>query len=446
MSENKGSTSELQRVLTFTDLLLAAIGWIIGAGIMTIMSTGIGITGRSIPLSFGVAMLIVLSLSLPQLFIAGTVRLRGGQYTMIGLLCGKWWSGFFVIVNFFANISFVTLAISFASYFMSLFGFGNEKVIAMVVLTLFYVLNLLGVDKFAKVQNVIVILLLAALGLYAAFGIGKIDPNYFDTSSPEWMMAGIGGVFTTGGLMTFALGGGIGVINLSAQAKNPTRDIPLAVIISTLAVAVVYAVLSVITAGVLPVAQVANQNLAVVAEITRPRLAYVAFIIFGAGFAIVSTINSKFAAACPPILQAADDGWFPKGIAKLSRWKTPYVILTGLYLFGAVCIIGGLSLANASSMAVITSSTCIMIIDLCTFQIAKKCPAEWSKSKFHCKPAMLMFVSLLGAGASLINIILNVSLLSKSVIILNFVFMGAAAVFATIRYKKANMVISYEAA
>lgn len=28
MSENKGSTAELQRVLTFTDLLLAAIGWI----------------------------------------------------------------------------------------------------------------------------------------------------------------------------------------------------------------------------------------------------------------------------------------------------------------------------------------------------------------------------------------------------------------------------------
>ena len=446
MSEHKGSTAELERVLTFKDLLLAAIGWIIGAGIMTIMSTGIGITGRSIPIAFGIAMVIVLALSLPQLFIAGTVRLRGGQYTMIGLLCGKWWSGFFVIVNFFANISFVTLSISFASYFMSLFGFGNEKFIAMTVLTLFYVLNLMGIDKFAKVQNVIVVLLLAALGLYAAFGIGKVDPAYFDTTSSQWMMAGVGGLFTTGGLMTFALGGGIGVINLSAQAKNPTRDIPMAVIVATLAVAVVYAVLSVVTAGVLPVDQVANQNLAVVANVTMPRIAYVLFVICGAGFAIVSTINSKFAAACPPILQAADDGWFPKGIAKLSKWKTPWVILTVLYIFGAVCIIGGLSLANASSMAVITSSTCIMIIDFFTFNIARKCPEEWAKSKFHCKPVVLKLVSFVGAGAAFINIVLNVQLLSRSVIILNFVFLGAAAIFATLRYKKAEMNISYEAA
>lgn len=53
------------------------------------------------------------------------------------------------------------------------------------------------------------------------------------------------------------------IVNLSAEAKKPTRDIPMVMIISTLCVAVIYGIVAVVAAGVLPVEQVAGENLSI---------------------------------------------------------------------------------------------------------------------------------------------------------------------------------------
>ena len=66
-------------------------------------------------------------------------------------------------------------SLSFASYFISLFGFGNEKVIALIVTTLFFLINIVGVDIMAKFQNLIVTMLCIALGLFAVVGLKYVQ-------------------------------------------------------------------------------------------------------------------------------------------------------------------------------------------------------------------------------------------------------------------------------
>lgn len=92
------TTKDLKRVLTFKDLLLTSIGGIIGAGIMSIMGITIGMTGRSVPISLLFAAVFVL-LGITPIIISGTVRIRGGQYTMVGMLAGKKLSGLFIIID-----------------------------------------------------------------------------------------------------------------------------------------------------------------------------------------------------------------------------------------------------------------------------------------------------------------------------------------------------------
>lgn len=65
-------------------------------------------------------------------------------------------------------------ALSFADYALAIFPFLNRKLIAFIILTLFFVINLLGVDKMAKVQNAVVAVMLIALLLFVGFGIGKV--------------------------------------------------------------------------------------------------------------------------------------------------------------------------------------------------------------------------------------------------------------------------------
>jgi APA family basic amino acid/polyamine antiporter len=126
-------------------------------------------------------------------------------------------------------------------------------------------------------------------------------------------------------------------VNLGGEAKNPVRDIPLAMIISTLSVAVLYALLAYVAAGVLPVEQVAGKPLTQVAETVLPKPLFIFFIVGGAMFALASTLNSQFAASTKPLLQGSSDGWLPRKLAYIHpKFKTPWV---WLILIGAIAVI-----------------------------------------------------------------------------------------------------------
>ena len=230
MAKQGSSTKQLKQTLGFWDLMSTAIGQIIGAGIMTLLGSAIALTGRSVPISFLIAAVLVVGYSIPKILICGAVRARGGEYTMVVMLGGTRMAGIYTVVNTLSNLSLAMYSLSFASYFISLFGFGNEKVIALIVTTLFFLINIVGVDIMAKFQNLIVAMLCIALGLFAVVGLKHVQPDYLTNG---FLTGGIGGLFQAGGLLTFAVGGSTVVANLSAEAKNPTRDIPVVMLVST---------------------------------------------------------------------------------------------------------------------------------------------------------------------------------------------------------------------
>lgn len=446
MAISGGSTKQLKQVLGFGDLMGASVGQIIGAGIMTLLGSAIAMTGRSVPFAFLIAAIITVCQYLPLLLISGTVRLRGGQYTMVALLAGQKFSGAYTIIYIFSNLSLSMYALSFASYFVSLFGLDAavEKIIAVAVLTIFFVLNCLGIDKFAKVQNIIVILLCVALGVFAAFGVGQIQPGYFEESS--FMTGGVMGLLQAGGLLTFAVGGASCIINLSAEAKNPTRDIPMVMIISTLLVAVLYGFIAFVAAGVLPVEQVAGQNLTIVANAILSKPLYVFFIVCGAGFALISTLNSQFAWAPKPVMQACDDGWLPSGLAKLSKYNTPIVILAILYVIGMVCVLTGLSVSVLGNMCLVANSFITLMINAFVWKMPKLCPEEWSTSKFKVGTGVLYLFTILGSAGALFAGYLNATTLSTPLLIINGVVIVGGLIFGVIRGKHVHMEVSYEKA
>lgn len=444
MASSGGSTKQLKHVLGFWDLMGASVGQIIGAGIMTLLGSALAMTGRSVPIALGIAAVITICQFLPMLFISGTVRLRGGRYTMVAMLAGEKLAGAYSIIYIFSNLSLSMYALSFASYFVSLFGIGNEKLIALVLLTLFMVLNCMGIDKFAKAQNVIVILLVVALGLFAAVGITKLAPNYYESST--FMTGGMLGLLQAGGLLSFATGGATCIIDLSAEAKNPTRDIPVVIIVSTLAVAALYAVIGVVAGGVLPLDQVAGQNLALVAKTILSRPLYVFFMVCGAGFALISTLNSQMAWAPKPTMQACDDGWLPGGLAKLNKHNSPYIILGILYVIAFICIATGLSVSVLGNMSLVASDVTVLMICAFTWKLPKICPEEWAASKFKVRTGVLKAVSVIGTLACAFNVYLNFTRLSRTLQLVNFVVIAVAVVFGIVRSSHAHMEISYEKA
>ena len=421
MAKQGSSTKQLKQTLGFWDLMSTAIGQIIGAGIMTLLGSAIALTGHSVPISFLIAAILVVGYSIPKILICGAVRARGGEYTMVAMLGGTRMAGIYTVVNTLSNLSLAMYSLSFASYFISLFGFGNEKVIALIVTTIFFLINIVGVDIMAKFQNLIVTMLCIALGLFAVVGLKYVQPDYLTNG---FLTDGIGGLFQAGGLLTFAVGGSTVVANLSAEAKNPTRDIPVVMLVSTLIVAVIYGLIGIVAAGVLPVEQVAGENLSLVAQYVLSRPLYVFFMTCGAMFALISTLNAQFAWATKPILQGCDDGWLPQQLAYLHpKFKTPVVLLGILYVIAVVCIISGLSVSILGNLSLIMTTLAVAIICAFTWKLPIICPKGWANSKFKVSGPVMTAIVIFSTACAVFNIWLNVTQLSKGLIIGNVVLL-----------------------
>lgn len=321
---------------------------------------------------------------------------------------------------------------------------GNTKVIAIIVLTVFYLINLVGVDVMARFQNIIVVLMCIALGLFAAFGIGQVTPNYL---TEDFLPNGIFGLFQAAGLLYFAIGGCYVITNLSAEAKRPTRDIPLAMIVSTLIVVLLYAVVSVVASGVLPVSVVAGETLDAVARTILPRPVYAFFMVAGAMFALISTLNAQYSWAPKPVMQACDDGWFSKKLAYLHpKFNTPVILISILYGFGIVCVISGLDVSILSNLATIGGCLADLIISLFLWKLPKVTPDAWSHSKFKLSPAALRVCCILCSLTCIITVYLNITQLTTPLLITSLVTIAVALLWAYFRGRsgKVHMEISYE--
>lgn len=432
---------ELKQVLGFKELFTQAVGNIIGAGVMTLLGSAIALTGRSLPFSFLVATFIVVGYALPYVLICSVARVKGGTYTMIGMLAGTRLTGVQCIMNILGNLGLGMYGLSLASYFISFFGFGSPKVVALIAVTIFYLLNVFGIDKMAKAQNVIVMMLCIALGLFAAFGIGHVQSDYFTNG---FMTGGWMGLFQAGALMTNAVAGASMITALSGEAKNPTRDIPLVIIIATLSVSLLYAIISVVAAGVLPVEQVAGENLSMVANIVLSKPLYVFFMVFGAMFAIISMLNGQFATASRPPLQACRDGWFPEWMGYVHpKFRTPVVLLTMFYLISVFTILSGLKIRTIANLTIICSGITILITCVAIVRLPKVCPTGWKYSKFRCSNAVLILIAVYATGAELFNIYLNMKQLSPKMLMGNIAMIIGAVIFAFARYKYTHITPSY---
>ncbi|MBS4786498.1 MAG: amino acid transporter, partial [Clostridiales bacterium] len=162
-NQTMSSTKDLARVLGKKELMGIAIGQIIGAGIMSMMGVAIAMTGRSANLAFMLSAVFTMCTFFPSIFVTSCIRMRGGMYTQMAIFGGDKLAGYYSVVYFITNMSLAMYALSFAQYAVALIPGVPEKAVALIVGTLFFILNFFGVDLMAKIQNLLVIVLILAL-------------------------------------------------------------------------------------------------------------------------------------------------------------------------------------------------------------------------------------------------------------------------------------------
>lgn len=428
------SEGNLKKVLGFKEVLSIAMGQTIGSGIMAMMGTAIGMTGRGVVLAFILSSIFVVFMSIPTMMMGSALPTTGGAYRYASRLGHPAAGLFYIIIYLSYNITLALFAISFADYMQSILPGVPFKLCAVGILTLMYVANLFGMGWAAKLQNLMVLVMIIAFAVFIINGVPQVDFSQFNGQA--MMPNGFVTMITTAGLLTFATGGANVVASLGGEMKNPGRDIPLGMALGTILVGIVYAFMSVIASGVLPLEQVAYQNLSVVAREIMSYPLFVFFIACGALFAIATTLNSTMGWVTKPVLVACQDGWFPKQLAAVNqKYGTPHILLTIFYFIGLAPILLDISLAQLSTLGSGISLFMALVPMFSCFFLHKKYPDAVAAAPFKLKPGLAKAAIVLALVLCAIQSTLLFSTLSTTGIIVALCYAAAALAISIIVYK-----------
>ena len=401
---------DYERTLGFWDLFFISVGVIIGSGVLVFTGRGIAQTGRSVCLAYIGAAVWVVCTAIPTFLMCSCIRLIGGGYTQCNLFLGERWGGFYLAIYFLGQMGLNLYAQTFALYFCEMVGGGNETLVAAIMITFFYALNFFGVDFMSKAQNIMSITLLLALIWFTVRGLPRVDwANFF--GGEGWMTNGWGGLFATSTLLTYSLMGATSLMPYSAQAKNPQRDIPLAGAISTFSIAILFALMGIVCSGILPLDQVANQTLGVIANhfLTKPE--YIFFMAGGALCAAATTLNGLIGSVAIPLVMYSHDGWLPKSLGELHpKFKTPYKYLMVYYVITMAPLFLGVDISSVTDMTLLGSYTSTAIFIFNMRKIPDMFPEQWEKSIFHMPKGVfnvVMWICFIGAVFNVIGQITN---------------------------------------
>lgn len=422
--------------LGFIDCLGLGIGQIIGSGVMVLTGVVVGLTGHGTPLAFICAALLVICTMSSAVVLSSAVPSNGGGYSyvkrLIGPRAGFIYLGMFVLTQ----VLIATFALGFASYFAALVPGVNQKLIAMLILIAATVVNLIGIKTAASVQNVMVACLLLSLLLFVVFGLTKVTWSELAFTKANLMPNGVGNFLQGVALLSFATGGAKFLAETAGEVKNAGKTVPRAMIISTAIVAVFYALLGVVATGVLPLDQVAFQNLTLVAQTIFPAWLYYFFVIGGALFALATTLNGTLSWVTRALQLSAEEGWLPKVCAKENKGGTPVVLLLVFFVVGAIPILTGMDTTTISNMGVGLNQVVLIMEVIACWRLPKLMPEAYENATIKMKLPVLRVLLVLSIVLNVATFFVSLSDMTPVVWISIIVFVVLLAIYTSIRGKQ----------
>ncbi|MDH9160181.1 APC family permease [Staphylococcus succinus] len=434
-------TTNLKKVLGLTDVMGIAIGQIIGAGVMSLTGIGIQMTGSGITPAFILSSIITLLTMFPIAILGSTLPTTGGMYQYTSRLLSPKIGIFWLLLFIFIQITLSLYALSFAQYLEGLFPSIPIRTAAFVLLTLLFIVNLVGVKSASIVGNLMVITLIIALSCFIIFGMPHVNFNVFTPAS--MLPDGFTGFFTAVGLVSFATGGAQVVAELGGEMKNPKRDIPIVIIVATIFVGLLYAFIASIAVGVLPIPEVSGRPLTSVAKEVLPTPIFIFFMVGGAMFALATTLNSTFTWVTKSLLIAIQDGYLPKALGNVNkRFGTPHWLLFIFYIIGALPIIFGMSLNVVAQLGTGISLIVFAFPAIAVTQLPKKYPKAYQQSPFNIPYPILLIIAVIAVIVLIYQSYLLISDLKLIYIIGTVTYIALSALIAHFSNRKLNLKIN----
>ncbi len=381
------SGPKLVRVLGLKESIGMTIGTVVGVGIFTCGSAQIGLVGPWIIVFTFASLLISIWPSLIYGEMSAALPEAGGTYNYAKRGLNKGWA---VLAGWQYIISVVGIGagetLAFSNYFkilMTALGFDisgvDDRIIACSLVSIFLVINCLGIKQSGKVQNAFVFFFWGMTILWFCYMIPKVHLEYFGGFTMD-KMPPFSEMMYIFGLVWWCYTGFETCCSMGGETKYPQYTLPRALKLSVFLVFAVnalfqwflVALVSPQFYGIIAVSDAPYaEGLKAAGLVGAPIILLCIAITFGGD---LSTINPGIAAPSRYIYTMAEDHSLPKFLGKISpRFKTPNnaIILVGIINF---ILIATNSITYIASVSLISLAVCYMIGCLSYMGLKKKYP------------------------------------------------------------------------
>jgi len=358
-------TSELTRTLGKWELTAIGVGAVIGGGIFVLTGVAANLhAGPALAISFILAGIGCLFAALCYAEFSGILPVSGSAYAYSYGTIGEffaWFIGWNLILEYMMGAT--TVAVSWSKYFVKLLHLAGlnhipawllndpvsarEEAMKMGIEAPAFAINLpaalivwlvtfilyRGIRESARVNNIIVILKVAAVLFVIAVGAFYVNSSNWHPFIPAQVTDdagahhyGLAGVVTAAGIVFFAFIGFDAVSTQSQEAINPTRHIPFAIIASLVVCTTLYILVSLVLTGMVKYTEI-DRGAPVASAFELAGLSWASLLVtVAAVVGLVSVMLVMLLSQTRIFLNMAKDGLLPaKTFAAVhSKYKTPW--------------------------------------------------------------------------------------------------------------------------
>ncbi len=406
----------LRRVLGLWQLTAIGLGAIIGVGIFVLTGLVAATTaGPAVVLSFLIAGAASGAAALCYAEFAGRIPRAGSAYAYAYVTLGElpaWIIGWDLLLEYALIVSVV--AIGWSGYVRALLGSAGVRlpsvlgavrpghvgesvdVIAAAVALAVAGLLALRMEWGARVNATIVAVKIGAVLLVIAIGIGHVDPRNWH----PFMPFGPGGVLQGASIVFFAVFGYDALTTAAEEARNPTRDVPRAVLLSLCIAMVLYVAMCLVLTGMVP-SPTLDTPAPVASAFQRLGLSGAMVLVSAGAIAGITSVLFSCLLACARIWYALSrDGLLPGWFSRTHpRYGTPYrptLILGALTALAA----GLFPIQSIAELVNIGSLSAFVVICVAVPFLRRRVAVDHIRFRVPALP----LVSAIGAGGSLLLI------------------------------------------
>ena len=353
MKETLQPQGELKRKLGLGAALAVAVGTTVGSGIFSSLAEVAGASGSALMLiaSFVIGGLIMIPQNLLYAELASAYPEDGGQYTWlkeagwrpVAFLNG--WLAFWATDPSTCSVMSLAIANYLAFFIPALSGIA-VKLVAIALIIAFTALHYRSVEAGARFQAFITSLKMLPFFLLVGVGIFYMHSDLITTPAVAGAPVGLAALLAGVSATTWSYDGAVGACYMAGEVKDPNRTMPRVMIYCIAIVIALYAGLSTIAAGLIPLEELAASDAPIALAFSKiPVIGPAAGVVTALLAIVVITGSVSGATMYQPRLEyamAKDGLWYSRFAEVHPKYNTPSFALMAqaVYAIILVCVSG----------------------------------------------------------------------------------------------------------